>query len=370
MRKIVLFFLVLLMAVPAMAVESNVAITCDDDANCVTVSYLSDANLIRAFGLDITVDNGATITKVEMVDANYRIYPGQIVIDDGTITDYNTPYAPGSIPGSSVTVEMGSLYTNDPCYESDPCAGFGMQPGLSGVLLKFYANVPGIDCNYYVTENGARGGVVMESPDEVPTVTLCSGKISPCPPVPDVATNPTPAASATCIAPNPILSWTPGANTATQDVYFGTTTPPPLVASGIPVGTTTYATVTTVYTKYYWQIVEKNSCGDPNAGPIWCFLTGPNLGKPCCQNETPACLGNVNGDTRVNTSDVGALTSFISGLGSPFRCTTAVGSTTCKPCNDLNGDGRVNTSDVGALTALISGWGSPFRQTCPWLKCP
>ncbi|MFA5240333.1 MAG: hypothetical protein WC476_11600, partial [Phycisphaerae bacterium] len=178
MKKIVLFCLVLLMAVPAMAVESNVAITCDDDANEVTVSYASDANLIRAFGLDITVDNGATITKVEVVDANYRIYPGQISIVDGNVTSYGTPYAAGDLGDSTVTVEMGSLYTADANYSGDANSGYGMDPGLSGVLLKFYATVPGSDCNYFVTENSARGGVVMEDPAENAVVTLCSGKIT------------------------------------------------------------------------------------------------------------------------------------------------------------------------------------------------
>ncbi|RKY25924.1 MAG: hypothetical protein DRP62_00230 [Planctomycetota bacterium] len=172
MRKFVLF-MVLFAAVPAMAV-SNVDITCTVDGNEVTVSYATDANLIRAFGLDITVDT-ANIVDLVMVDPNYRIYPGQIVIEDGNVTDYNTPYVPGDLGDADLTVEMGSLYTMDANYAGDPNLGYGMQPGTSGVLFKFYVDG---DCNYVVTENELRGGVVMEDPEEDPNVTLCSGNIT------------------------------------------------------------------------------------------------------------------------------------------------------------------------------------------------
>ncbi|MGA1979515.1 MAG: PASTA domain-containing protein [Sedimentisphaerales bacterium] len=178
MRKTVLFLLVLFMAVPAMAV-STVTISCaqgsGSDINAITVSYHSDVNLIRAFGLDINVGGGANITKVVPLDANYRIYPGEIVIVDGNVIDYNKPYAPGSLPGSSVTVEMGSLYTTDSNYASDANAGYGKKPGLgTSALLKFYVDQA---CCYKVDVNAKRGGIVMEDPTENPSIgsPLCSG---------------------------------------------------------------------------------------------------------------------------------------------------------------------------------------------------
>jgi hypothetical protein len=175
MRKIVLFIAALLfMAVPVMAV-SNVTISCVPDGNKVTVSYASNLNLIRAFGLDITVV-GANITKVVPVDANYRIFPGQITIAaDGNVTDYGTCYDPCDLGDANVTIEMGSLYTTDSNYSGDPNAGYLMRPGLGpNTLLKFYVSG---NCTYAVTENAARGGVVMEDPDENAVVTLCSGSV-------------------------------------------------------------------------------------------------------------------------------------------------------------------------------------------------
>jgi len=173
MRKFVLVVATLFMTMPVMAV-SNVDITCSSYGNEVTVSYDSDVNRIRAFGLDITVDTG-NITDVCVVDANYRIFPGQIVITSGNVTAYGTCYDPCDIGDANVTVEMGTLYTLDSNYSGDPNAGYRTTPpSKSGTLLKFHVDA---DCNYTIAENTLRGGVVMEDPTEDGNVTLCSGDV-------------------------------------------------------------------------------------------------------------------------------------------------------------------------------------------------
>ncbi|MFZ0034285.1 MAG: PASTA domain-containing protein [Sedimentisphaerales bacterium] len=176
MKKIVLCVAALLfMAVPALA-TTDVNITSTVDGNKVTVSYAvtgSPLHLVRAFGLDITT-TGGHIVKVVPVDANYRIYPGQIVITNGEVTDYNKPYPAGQIPGNNVTIEMGSLYTMDANYSSDPNLGYHKKPSLSGTLLKFYVDGA---CSYSLAQNALRGGVVMEIPTEVPTVHFHSGNV-------------------------------------------------------------------------------------------------------------------------------------------------------------------------------------------------
>lgn len=175
MKRRALILAVLFMTVPAMAV-SNVTITCEYDGNEVTVSYESDANLIRGFGLDIAVTD-ANITKVWW-DPNgpYRIFPGQIEIEYGEVTDYNYPYESDDLGDANVTIEMGSLYTWDTNYIDDANAGYGKEPNLSGVLLKFYVDKD--EYCWVITENAARGGIVMEDPEEEPNVSepnLCSG---------------------------------------------------------------------------------------------------------------------------------------------------------------------------------------------------
>jgi hypothetical protein len=277
MRKIVLFIAALLfMAVPVMA-ATNVDVNTTVNGNWVTVDYNthSDANLIRAFGLDITVDNGAKITQVVALDANYRIYPGQIVIVDGNVIDYNTPYAPGDLSDANVTIEMGSLYTTDQNYAIDPLdpnndRGYNKKPHKSGHLLKFYVDK---GCNYTVAGNARRGDIVMENPRPLPNVTFHNGKV--CPPLPGAATNLTPADLATCVSTTASLNWTAGAGTDSHLVRFGTANPPPVVTT-LPVGTTTYSPAMTNNKLYNWRIDEKeNSCGGITTGVQWSFTTVP-----------------------------------------------------------------------------------------------
>ena len=67
------------------------------------------------------------------------------------------------------------------------------------------------------------------------------------------------------------------------------------------------------------------------------------MGEPYVEPVEPI-VGDVNGDGRVNVSDVTTLINMILGL-TPMDETRA----------DVNGDGRVNVSDVTALINIILG---------------
>jgi hypothetical protein len=171
MRKISLILAVLLLAAPAWA---TVNITCSQDGNEVTVSYevTGEPNKVRAFALDIVIDNpDVNIVAVDdTVNAYYTIFPGSVVISNGEITeqgsavaaesDYPDDTQPG-LGSSGITIEMGALYY--PTDDSSPNA-----PPNQGDLLKFY--VEEIACTVTISENNARGGVVLTDPAEDPTV--------------------------------------------------------------------------------------------------------------------------------------------------------------------------------------------------------
>jgi len=187
MKKIILALVVLMFAAPAWA--KDVYITCEqvDDTNEVIVSFDADdgdPNLVRAFGLNIQLDNDANIIEVvpamvgmcTELQQGYGIFPGTIVIDAlGNVTSDGTPVgevgdSPDTLPGldsNGVTVEMGSLYA--PVGPGSPNA-----PDPYGPLLSFFVSK---GCTVTITANVARAGaagVVMEDPDQAVVVNLPS----------------------------------------------------------------------------------------------------------------------------------------------------------------------------------------------------
>jgi hypothetical protein len=84
--------------------------------------------------------------------------------------------------------------------------------------------------------------------------------------------NPSPANGAVNVSTIPTLTWL--SSVSTFDVYFGTTNPPPLVASNITVHSYNPGTLATS-TVYYWRIIAKIG-GNSYAGGSWAFSTGNN----------------------------------------------------------------------------------------------
>ena len=185
MKKLLTLFAVLALTAPVFAADGdpNVLITCEDEGgNVVSVSYqLLDedgsnpglANLMRGIALDITVDGGATIDAISDYDADgftppvdsegiddvsgYIVYMGsiQFAADPNYVSSFGDPVAPntdpdalGGIGTSGITVEMGSLYSED-----------GTAPGASGTLFKF--TVSGAT-NVTIAANTTRGSCVLE----------------------------------------------------------------------------------------------------------------------------------------------------------------------------------------------------------------
>jgi hypothetical protein len=173
MKKLTFVLVALVLAAPALG---DVVISCSQVSECVVeVSYnaTTEAELVRAFALDITVSAG-TITAVDCVNTDYGIYPGSIEIDEnGNVTDYGSCACDSSYPGtlggigtSGVTIEMGSLYE----------VGVDPAPAKLGALVRITVDT---SCNVSIAENAIRGGIVMEDPDQAVTVQL-SGCAATC----------------------------------------------------------------------------------------------------------------------------------------------------------------------------------------------
>jgi hypothetical protein len=177
MKKILFVLAALVFASPALAAVNITAVQVGAPAEGrVQISWdaSTETNLVRAFGLNVTLDNDANVVSATGMSTDYWVYPGTIVIAaDGTITDAGSIAAeyddlpsdtlPGPPDGNGVTLECASLYA--PVGPGSPNA-----PAKSGILAELVVNKSCVLCISANVSRAGATGVVMENPDEVVTV--------------------------------------------------------------------------------------------------------------------------------------------------------------------------------------------------------
>lgn len=167
--KQTILLVTLLIAAPAMAA---VDLSCELTADTLTISYdaSSEAELVRAFALDVVLSNG-TIDSVASTNSDYWVYPGTIDIVDpndansivagSPVAPANDPGALGALGSNSVTIEMGSLY--------EPNNG---PQDNNGVLITFNVTATA-PCTATITSNVTRAKIVLEDASVVDSGTTC-----------------------------------------------------------------------------------------------------------------------------------------------------------------------------------------------------
>ena len=104
--------------------------------------------------------------------------------------------------------------------------------------------------------------------------------------------NPSPAKGATNVLLTSTLTWTAGPGATSYEVYFGTATVPPKVAT---VTGTSYSPGTLVAgKKYFWKVVAKIGAATASSA-VWSFTTG---------NPAPTGPSPANGATAVSRTPV------------------------------------------------------------------
>lgn len=158
---------------------------------------------------------------------------------------------------------------------------------------------------------------------------------------PNTPVNETPVNAATVSTSTAALKWYPGPWGAMYDVYFGTSSTPPLAASNLNLGpstsTTDFKTWTTpalvAGTTYYWQIVSRTMAGLTATGPIWNFTVPGVSTLPSSWTDTDiGSVGVAGGATYSNG------TFTVSGSGADVWNSADAFNYTYKA---LNGDGQL-----------------------------
>jgi hypothetical protein len=114
---------------------------------------------------------------------------------------------------------------------------------------------------------------------------------------------PSPNNGATGVDPNATLTWTASGATS-YDVSFGTSNPPPLVASGTSAASYPPGTMSNGAT-YFWQVTAHNASGS-TTGAVWTFTTAAAAPPP---PTTPASPNPGPGSAGVGTSPLLAWSS-------------------------------------------------------------
>jgi hypothetical protein len=106
---------------------------------------------------------------------------------------------------------------------------------------------------------------------------------------PDKAVTPSPANNAIGTGTSITLKWYGGPFAHKYDVYFGTTTTPPLIAADLELGPSETTTKMQSYTiptplaqgtTYYWRIVAKTMANMSKTSDLWNFTTGGTATPP------------------------------------------------------------------------------------------
>ncbi|NLN33387.1 MAG: hypothetical protein GX159_07305 [Flavobacteriaceae bacterium] len=148
------------------------------------------------------------------------------------------------------------------------------------------------------------------------------------------------------------LSWNEVAGATSYDLYFGTTSNPPLLASDLQFTSTLISDCLDPNTKYYWKVIPKNAYGSPTTCSTWSFTTDGKL--HIYQNDWETATTGFFGTS--GTSVDGWYTNNNSGSGgswsSGYNNTWTVGT----------GPHAINGNSVGVSALQNGGLAGDFFQ--------
>jgi len=215
--------------------------------------------------------SGPTVSPPPTPDFSISASPTSLTIQQGssgsstiTVTSINGFNQPVQLSVSGAP--SGVTATLSPSQVTPPAGGTATSTLTVSVAT---TATPG---SYTLTVTGTSGALAHST-----YITL---EITTAPPPPNnppnTPSNPTPSNHATGVSIYADLSWSGGdpdaGDTVTYDVYFGITSPPPLVSNDQLADT--YDPGTLSYnTKYYWKIVATDNHGSSSEGPVWDFTT-------------------------------------------------------------------------------------------------
>lgn len=173
--------------------------------------------------------------------------------------------------------------------------------------------------------------------------------------------SPSPANGASAVLNNSLLTWScsdPDGDTLTYNVYFGTSSNPPLVLSGL--SSTTFTPSLNINSTYYWKIEADDGNGNSVTGPTWSFSTSNiNLGPNDVYNPT---TGEIWMDRNLGASQVATSSTDTAAYGDLYQWGRAADGHQLRTSSTTATASSSNTPGHGDFITAPNNWLSPANN--------
>ena len=249
--------------------DSGVDLTSSD---LELISDGSDAQLVGIRFNNVNVAPGAHIADAYIqftVDDDDTDSGACSLVIHGQANDNPLAFVNSNGNISSRPTTTASVVWSPPAWNTEGQAGVNQQtPNLTAVIDEITAR-PGWSLGnsmvFIISGTGERTAESYDIPSAAPVLHILFDE------PPAAATLLYSPNAATSIATDVTLSWLPGADAASHNIYFGTTNPPPFKlsqsAATFDPGLLVDSTV------YYWKVDEVNF-GGTTTGTVWSFTIG------------------------------------------------------------------------------------------------
>jgi len=234
----------------------------------VSVGWLGNATL----DIDVMVENN----EDSNYDGHVRVYVTEIVSSMGWVDTWGNPYTFAFLDyafNEDISIKAGDKWLGSTAWNGN-LHNDGHGHNFGGIALDNIMVIAAVfNAEWHQGYSDPPSGNPFDAyyVDETAAAWINQAPNAPSDPIPEDG--------APHVDIDADIGWTGGdpnpTDTVTYDVYFGASTPPPLVASNQ--SDTTYDPGPMIFdTTYYWQIVAWDNHDTSAVGPVWSFATDDN----------------------------------------------------------------------------------------------